>query len=99
MKLTKTKREFVRLKYGGNCAYCGIPLPDRWHADHREPVVRDWYKPGAPASRPERDHIGNMMPACPPCNIDKHSFSLEGWRQIIQRSNDVLSRDNSTFRR
>ena len=40
-----------------------------------------------------------MNPACPPCNIDKHSMSLEDWRGIIARSNEVLARDVSTFRR
>lgn len=99
MKLSKAERESVRLKYDGLCAYCGELLPERWHADHLEPVVRDWYKSGAPASRPENDHLANMMPACPPCNIDKHSIRLEDWRGMIERSNDVLLRDNGTFRR
>lgn len=40
-----------------------------------------------------------MNPACPPCNIDKHSMSLEDWRGMIERSNEVLARDVSTFRR
>ena len=31
--------------------------------------------------------------------IDKHSMSLEDWRGIIERTNDVLARDVSTFRR
>lgn len=49
--------------------------------------------------KPERDTLENMNPACPPCNIDKHSLSLEEWRKMIQRSNDVLMRDVSAFRR
>jgi 5-methylcytosine-specific restriction endonuclease McrA len=100
MKLTKAKREQVRLKYQGRCAYCGHMLPERWHADHIEPVVRnDWLKAPRAPDWPERDTIHNLNPACPPCNIDKHSLSLEDWRQMIQRSNDVLLRDVSTFRR
>ena len=48
---------------------------------------------------PHRDTLENMNPACPPCNIDKHSFTLDGWRELMQRSNEVLMRDVSTFRR
>lgn len=100
MKLTKAQREQVRLKFDGKCAYCGCDLPARWHADHIEPVVRnDWLKVPRAPDWPERDTIENMNPACPPCNIDKHSLSLENWRQMIERSNEVLMRDVSTFRR
>ncbi len=41
MRLKKAEREQVRLKYGGRCAYCGVVLGDRWHADHLAPVVRE----------------------------------------------------------
>lgn len=100
MKLTKAQREQVRMKFDGKCAYCGCDLPTRWHADHIEPVVRnDWLKVPRAPDWPERDTIENMNPACPPCNIDKHSLSLESWRQMIERSNEVLMRDVSTFRR
>ena len=100
MSLNKKQRAVLREKFSGRCAYCGCPLGEKWHADHIEPVVRnDWFKAGAAPDYPERDTLENMNPACPPCNIDKHSMSLEGWRQIISRSNDVLHRDVSTFRR
>ena len=106
MKLTKSQRAALREKFGGRCAYCGQPLGDKWHADHIEPIVRnDWFKragsstPPRGPDFPHRDTLANMNPACPPCNIDKHSLSLESWRGIIERSNDVLARDVSTFRR
>lgn len=100
MGMTKAQRASLREKFGGRCAYCGQPLGKRWHADHIEPVVRnDWLKVPRGPDYPERDTLENMNPACPPCNIDKHSMSLEDWRGIIQRSNDVLLRDVSTFRR
>ena len=45
MKLTKTARAQLRMKFGGKCAYCGIELPPTgWHADHVEPVLREWWK-------------------------------------------------------
>ena len=62
-------------------------------------LANDWLKTPRAPDYPERDTLKNMNPACPPCNTDKHSYSLESWRQIIQRSNEVLQRDVSTFRR
>ena len=90
MKLTKSQREQVRQMFDGRCAYCGEPLPKRWHADHVEPVIRELviketvcgtYRlaSGKPI-RPEFDVLGNFMPSCPPCNISKHSMTLEIWR-------------------
>lgn len=100
MALTKKQRAELREKFGGRCAYCGCQLGEKWHADHIEPIVRnDWLKIPRGPDWPERDTIENMNPACPPCNIDKHSLSLEHWRQMIERSNEVLMRDVSTFRR
>lgn len=105
MKLTKAEREQVRMKFGGRCAYCGELLGDRWHADHFEPVERIIkYVSGKGAVqtgecyRPERHRLDNMMPACPPCNIDKHSMTLEGWRRKLQDATNVLMRNNPTYR-
>lgn len=99
MAISKKQREALKQKYGGHCAYCGCILGDKWHADHIEPVDRQWWKPGAPASKPENDVIENMNPACPPCNIDKHSLTLENWRAMMQQTCKALMRDSSTFRR
>jgi hypothetical protein len=105
MRLTKKQRAALKEKYKGRCAYCGQVLGERWHADHIEPVERnDWltkigFKENIPPNHPERDTLENMNPACPPCNIDKHSLSIEAWRALIQNSNGVLARDVSTFRR
>lgn len=109
MKLTKLERSTLREKFGGRCAYCGQPLGEKWHADHIEAVERKLervsdagvYRLRATREfhKPQNDTLANMNPACPPCNIDKHSLSLESWRAIIERSNEVLARDVSTFRR
>jgi hypothetical protein len=105
MKLTKAEREQVRQKFGGRCAYCGKPLGDRWHADHFEPVERKLqYVRGkglvatGEFHRPQNDRLENMMPACPPCNIDKHSLPLEAWRTKLQQACAVLTRNNPTYR-
>lgn len=90
MKLTKAQREQVRQMFDGRCAYCGEPLPERWHADHMEPVIRDlviketargtYRLTSGKPSRPDLDVIENFMPSCPPCNISKHSMTIEVWR-------------------
>jgi hypothetical protein len=93
MKLNKKQRIELHGKFGGKCAYCGCELPERWHADHVEPVTREllskrnangtWRLDSGKPLRPERDHIGNMNPACPPCNISKGGNTLEGWRSWL----------------
>lgn len=105
MKLTKAQRETVRLRFGGLCAYCGDQLGERWHADHLQPVERKLIRiPGAglrcsgEMHRPENDTIDNLMPSCPPCNIDKHTSSLESWRQKLQGACGVLTRNQPTYR-
>lgn len=104
MKITKKQRELLKQKYGGKCAYCGCGLPERWHADHFEAVDRKFiYKNGRAVPtgemwKPENDTMENMMPSCPPCNIDKHAMKLEDWRGKLSRSVEVLTRNQPTYR-
>lgn len=98
MKLTKAQREQLRNRYSGLCAYCGKPLGDRWHADHFEPVRREWWNKTGGMERPEHDHIANLNPACAPCNIDKHALTLEAWRKKLQGAAGVLARNHPTYR-
>lgn len=103
---TKKQRETLRAKFGGRCAYCGNDLGRKMHADHMRPVMRittdQWMSPLPSSERrllkPERNTVSNMMPACAPCNLHKGGYSLEGWRDILQRSAAILRRDTSTFR-
>lgn len=106
MALNKKQRAVLREKFGGRCAYCGELLGDKWHADHIEHVERKLkhisgrgFVSTGELHRPERDTVENMNPACPPCNLDKHAMTLDEWRGMIERSNEVLLRDVSTFRR
>lgn len=113
MTLTKAQREAVRMMYGGHCAYCGVQLSKRWHADHVEPVGRitrwvsasstnGWkpghYEPTGEMEHPERDVITNIKPACHHCNIDKSNFPLERWRAHLQDGCARLHRNYSTYR-
>lgn len=108
MKLTKAQREQVRRMFDGRCAYCGELLPARWHVDHVEPVIRDlivkqttrgaYRLASGKPSRPERDVMGNYMPACPPCNISKHSMTLEVWRGWLAGHVNSLNSYHSIYR-
>ena len=103
--MKKVEREKIRSMFDGRCAYCGVELGDRWHADHIEPVervlkfVRD---KGLVATgefhRPQNHRIENIWPACPPCNIDKHTLTIEQWRKKLADACNVLRRNQPTYR-
>lgn len=111
MKLNKSQRAELKQKFGGHCAYCGEVLGDRWHADHIEPVVRDfrWVKCEKTGNhitksngillKPENDTLENLNPACAPCNHNKKSMPLEAWRKLLEHYRDVqVIRDCSQVR-
>jgi hypothetical protein len=131
VKLTPAQREQVRMMFGGKCAYCGCELPEKgWHADHVEPIYREWWKTQkwwrdshafkteyvedadgngrivrTPVEigpigmeHPENDTIGNLMPACRACNIDKSAMKLETWRGLLRDRVNVCRRNYSAFR-
>lgn len=89
--MTKKQRAELFAATNGRCGYCGTSLDGvRWHADHMEPVLREsklirgkGFVQTGKMERPENDHIGNMMAACPQCNILKHCQDVEGFRATI----------------
>ncbi|MDN7419556.1 HNH endonuclease [Burkholderia dolosa] len=107
-RLTKAQREKVRAMYDGRCAYCGDPLPDRWHVDHVAPVIRavqsrqrddgSWKLVSGPALHPERDNAMNYMPACPPCNISKGQMAIEQWRAWLSGHVNSLNSYHPIYR-
>lgn len=105
MALTKKQREELKNKFGGRCAYCGCELGSKWHADHIEAVKRDIIHVGkgklvtGEMTRPHLDTIGNMNPACVPCNTNKSSMSLESWRYMLNHYRDVQLLRDSTHAR
>ena len=78
--MTKDKRDIIFNKYAGRCSYCGCDLLKGWHVDELEPVRRN---SNGTSLHPERFNIDNQMPACASCNINKHSMSLEEFRNLI----------------
>jgi len=105
MKLTKQQRAELKQKFGGHCAYCGDLLGDKWHADHIEAVKRDLIHVGGgklitgEMTRPQNDTLENMNPACVPCNTNKSSMPLEGWRKMLTHYRDVQLLRDSTHAR
>jgi len=107
MKLSKRRRSELRMKFGGECAYCGCELPETgWHADHVKAVWRDWefVKDAAGVMKtratgklfaPENDTAENLFPACAPCNISKGAESLDAWRGWLNDRIVRVLRDNS----
>lgn len=90
----KIDRQAVFNKFGGKCAYCGCELQKGWHVDHVEPCRRlteyvkkpdewMWVPKVVGYSNPEANHPDNYYPSCPSCNINKHSDTIEGFRQSI----------------
>lgn len=89
-------RKTVFEKYEGHCAYCGCELPKIWHIDHMLPVQRSPFT--GEKLHPERDHIDNMMPSCPSCNINKHSETLEQFRKMIKGYMKHLNEISTQFK-
>lgn len=81
------KRQAIWDKTGGRCWYCGEELPEKgWHADHVEPIRRNFDLSGKSDGTcliPEADREDNKVPACRSCNINKHSLSVEQFREAI----------------
>lgn len=114
MTLSKSQRVAVRGMFGGNCAYCGHPLGEKWHADHVEPVMRATkYVPGDAVNgvyregrfvqtgklyKPENERDDNYYPACVPCNIDKSCSDVESWRRLLQNKISVALRASTPLR-
>lgn len=90
--LSKKKRDILKNKYGGRCAYCGEVLGTKWHADHLKPLSRiskyvrnKGFVATGECHHPENDNEENLMPACISCNIHKGNLPLEAWRGILNR--------------
>ena len=62
-------------EYRGRCAYCGLEAP--LDADHRIPL-----------SRGGSNFIGNIVPACRPCNLRKHMLTEAQFRARLAAERD-----------
>lgn len=87
MNISKKQRNLIKQIYGGKCTYCGDILGDKWHVDHFNSIRRNG---DGTCENPENDHIGNLVPACVPCNLNKKSLALEDWRDQIKNYENSL---------
>ncbi len=87
-KLTAAERQQIYEKFGGRCAYCGCKITIKeMQADHVVPL----HLGGA-------DDISNLYPACRACNHYKSTFTVEKFREMIQRAPAALMKSNATYR-
>lgn len=72
------KREIVRQKFGGLCAYSGTPLKDDWQVDHLIPKSHYiWLSPKhLRAVNFDLDDIENLIPSQRIINHYKRSLSI-----------------------
>jgi len=103
---SKKDRKIIFNKYDGHCAYCGDLLQKGWHVDEVSPVKRNhkydkskqkfvW---DGTYQHPERLNIDNQMPSCPSCNINKHSGTLEDFRNLISGFMKHLNEVNTQYK-
>jgi 5-methylcytosine-specific restriction endonuclease McrA len=69
---THENKDWLRLvaRHDGLCAYCGVNKTE--HRDHVVPIARGG-----------TDSIGNILPACAPCNLSKGSSLLIEWKYRV----------------
>jgi|SRR5690606_16881001 len=93
--LTKKQREALKPMFGGRCAYCGCELGDKWHADHVEPVYRNF---DGRLLNPQNERPDNYFPACVPCNLFKSVLSIEVFRSEISKQAERGRKSSVNFR-
>lgn len=105
--MKKAERERIHQMFGGRCAYCGCEITVKsMHVDHVDPIKRMniWnsqkgrhedtgYRHWEFNERPE-----NLFPACAPCNLWKHSMSLEDFRHSVMTQIDKIQKTSCGFR-
>ena len=68
--------------HGNRCAYDGRSGP--FHADHRLPLDRGG-----------TNEIANILPACAPCNLRKHTMTEEEFRAFLAAEREAAQRDRN----
>jgi 5-methylcytosine-specific restriction endonuclease McrA len=64
---------------GFSCFYCKTPLDDSYHIDHKTPYARGG-----------KHQLDNFALACLQCNQEKHSKSLEEYRDWLRSRGEVV---------
>ena len=96
-KFTESERQQIYDMFNGHCAYCGCEITlQQMQVDHKDCV--DIFAGIYEAEGKDINGIDNLFPACRSCNHYKHTFTVERFRQALERMPSVLMRDNVTYR-
>lgn len=101
MRIAKEIRIRVWEKFDKKCAYCGCDLEyNKMQVDHVKPLYRNDKVETLEVWGIERgkDEESNYFPACARCNRWKSTFSVEMFREQIQKQTFRLFRDSSQYR-
>lgn len=72
-------RELIEEMYQQPCGYCGVYVEGQMQIDHIVPIARGG-----------SHKIGNLLPACPTCNMSKGSKTLSEWKHTRRvRSKEI----------
>jgi len=72
------KRDIIKNKFNGLCAYSGTPLEDDWQVDHIKPKIM--YYIGSCPYQGNPNDIDNLIPAQRIINHYKRSLPLEKFK-------------------
>ena len=94
-------RTHIHQKYNGHCAYCGKEITlKQMQVDHIIPLFRndseDQVKKWGRTKGAET--MDNLNPACARCNRWKSTYTLEQFREEIQKQTERLALRNSGYR-
>jgi hypothetical protein len=83
--LAHSTHDWLRLlaRFRGLCAYCGDRAAQ--HKDHVLPICRGG-----------KDSIGNILPACAPCNLSKGGSLLIEWKRRLSNARKKTKADGSS---
>ena len=85
----RTKRELIKNKFGGLCAYSGKELDDKWQIDHSTPKMHYiWIQPKEQRERlgidfDNVDDIKNLLPAISIVNHYKRDKTIDQFREYL----------------
>jgi hypothetical protein len=73
-----TKREIIKQKYGGKCAYSGTDLLPDWQVDHIKPKIM--YQIGSHPYEGDPNDLSNLVPCQRIINHYKRALPLNEFR-------------------
>ena len=99
-------------KTGGNCAFCGDTLADKYTVSHivnpaQFKVLMIKHKQNKGSEIPvylehldpyDSMHIDNILACCIPCNFQKKELSVEAYRDKIMSTVGVLDRNDKNYK-